>query len=244
VPARLGGVSALQVHGLRGIEAKRVDVVVAARRQIAPLAGVAIHRARLSDEDRHPWSHPPTTTIGRAVVDAASWARSDREAQLIILACFQQRLVTAAEIHDALDRMPTTARRRLVVLTVRDACAGSHTLGELDLVRLCRESRLPLPSRQVSFRDSSGRRRYLDAVFDEWRVAVEVDGAHHDRDVVQRWDDIDRDLDLVLAGYRVLRLTAVELRQHRRHAVEKIRAVLTEAGWSAHPGRGRQPGVA
>lgn len=228
--ACLGGLSALQVHGLRGVSSDRVHLVVPVTREITPPAGVVVHRMRLADDDRHPYSRPPTTTIGRAVVDAAAWARSDEQARLVIATAFQQRLVTAEEIGHVLDRRPATRRRQLVIATTRDAAGGSHSTGELLLVTICRNARLPLPTRQVRFRDLSGRIRYLDAVFDPWRVAVEVDGAHHD-DVGQSWDDSERDNALLLAGYRVLRFPVHLLRERPHVVAERIRAALRLAGW-------------
>lgn len=227
----LGGLSALRVHGLRNITSDKVHVVVPASRRVEPPAGVVVHRSRdFTEDDRHPASFPPTTTIGRAVVDAAAWARSDDEARLVIAASFQQRLVTAGEIGAVLDRFPTVPRRRLIVATTADASGGSHTLGELALVTICRREGLPLPSRQARFRDSAGRRRYLDAVFDPWRVAVEVDGAHHD-DVRQRWDDLGRENDLVLAGFTVLRFPVHVIRERPEHVAAGLRAALERAGW-------------
>jgi len=175
--ACLGGVSALQVHGLQRITSMQIDLVVPADRRPTAPAGVVIHRS--VDIDRHPASQPPTTTIGRAVIDAAVWARSDQQARLIIAASFQQRLTTEAEIRPVLDRMRTVPRHRLIATTVSDASGGSHTLGELALVTIFRSARLPLPTRQAWFRDLAGKPRFLDAVFDPWKVAVEIDGAHH-----------------------------------------------------------------
>ena len=228
--ACLGGISALQVHGLRGISADRVHLVAPVTREITPPSGVVLHRVRLAKDDRHPWSRPPTTTIGRAVVDAAAWARSDEAARLVIAASFQQRLVSAAEIGRVLERMPAARRRRLVIATTRDAAGGSHSLGELALVKLCRVARLPLPTRQLRLRDLDGRIRYLDAVFDPWRVAVEVDGAQHG-EVGQSWDDGERDNALLLADFRVLRFPVHVIREQPRRVAAQIRAALELAGW-------------
>jgi hypothetical protein len=235
-PALLGGITALQAHGLRAIKSDQLHVVVGERRRFTPPDGVVVHRVRIDDDDIHPYSRPPTTTIGRAVVDAAAWARSDDEARLIIVASFQQRLVTARQIAQSLDRMPATHRRLLVIHTARDAAAGSHSLGELGLFTICRRHRLPLPDRQVSFVDSSGRRRYLDAVFDRWRVAVEIDGVQHDQDLAQHWDDIDRDTDLQFAGYRVLRVRVHEVRRQPAMVAAKLRRLLELAGWHTSAG--------
>jgi hypothetical protein len=234
--ACLGGLSALQVHGLRSIKSDRVHLIVPPPRQIIPPRQVTVHRIQMSGAFRHPASRPPATTAGRAVVDAAAWARSDDEARLIIAASFQQRLVSAPEIEQVLLETPSTRRRRLVIVTAADASGGSHSLGELDLVTICRRSGLPVPTRQAMFRDSAGRLRYLDAVFDPWSIAVEVDGVHHDH-VAQRWDDLGRESDMVLAGYSVLRFPVHVVREKPRYVAARIRAALERAGWRPHRGR-------
>jgi very-short-patch-repair endonuclease len=230
-PACLGGLSALELHGLRAITAPSVHLVVTGQRRPGAPAGVVVHRVRNLDEhERHPAAHPPSTSIGRAVVDAASWARSDDEARLIIAASFQQRLVSETEIHRVLDHAPNVRRRHLILCTSRDAAAGSHSLGELSLVAICRDARLPLPTRQMRRRDSRGRNRYLDAVFDPWRLVVEVDGAQH-ADVSQMWDDSARQNDLVLAGYAILRYPVHVVRGQPHVVARELRAALVAAGW-------------
>lgn len=229
--ACLGGLSALQVHGLRNITSNQIHLLIPfARRLVAP-AGVAVHRSRsFTDEDRHPASLPPTTTLARAVVDAASWARSDNEARLLVAASFQQRLVRAGELEPVLHRLRNVQRRDLIKNTADDAAGGSHTLGELALVEICRNAGLPMPTRQVRFRDLSGKVRFLDAVFDPWRVAVEIDGVHHNESR-QRWDDAERDNALILATYQVLRYPSHVVREKPRHVAAQLRTALTAAGW-------------
>jgi hypothetical protein len=93
-PAYLGGLSALIASGLRGISSNAIHVLVPASRRISAPPGVALHRTRhLPKSDRRPHTSPPATALGRSVVDAAQWARSDDEARLIIASSFQQRLV-------------------------------------------------------------------------------------------------------------------------------------------------------
>jgi very-short-patch-repair endonuclease len=167
---------------------------------------------------------------GRSVVDAAAWARSNDEARLIIAASFQQHLVSAPDIAAVLDRRRAVRRRLLIIETVRDCAAGSHSVGELSLVGLCRRARLPLPTRQLRRRDATGSIRYLDACFDDWKLVVEIDGAHH-ADVGQMWDDSARQNDLLLAGYVVLRYPVFVMRTQPQRVAREIRAALIAAGW-------------
>ena len=111
-PACLGGLSALQAAGLRNITSPSIHVLIAARRQVKPPVGVTIHRTRTMPDHidtRH--VSPPGTLPGRSVVDAAQWARSNREASLIVATAFQQRLVSFADVVRALSNKPADPTR-------------------------------------------------------------------------------------------------------------------------------------
>lgn len=116
----------------------------------------------------------PLTLAGRALVDAVQWAASDRQALLLVAASFQQRLVSLPDVERTLAQLPRAKRRSLLQVTARDVAGGSESLAELDLLALCRRAGIPEPSRQVKRRDAQGRLRFIDAVFEEWKVAVEV----------------------------------------------------------------------
>jgi very-short-patch-repair endonuclease len=230
-PAPVAGLTALIVHGLRTITSPAIHVLVPSQRRVVAPRGVVVHRTRdLPPGDVIAWSSPPATTPGRSVVDAAQWARSDNEARLIIAASFQQRLVQLPDIDPVVERMVNAKRRSLTIRTAWDCTGGSESLGELDLLNLCRRAGLPLPTRQVRRRDRFGRQRYLDAVFAEWMVAIEVDGGQHAW-VRQAWDDACRQNDLELAGYTVLRYPVFIVREQPEIVVADLRQALTQAGW-------------
>lgn len=230
--ALVGGRTALTVRGLRGVRADDIHVLVPRAKRVVVPAGVTLHRVSyLPPQDCDRSTSPPSTAAGRSVVDAAQWARSDEEARLVIAASFQQRLVRMVDVDRALERMLNARRRALILRTAWDCAGGSESLGELDFLALCRRAGLPLPSRQVQRRDRFGRRRYLDAFFDEWRIVVEIDGAHH-MAVEQMWDDAGRQNDLELAGYLVLRYPAFVVRRHPERVIADLRMALIGAGWT------------
>jgi hypothetical protein len=228
--ACLGGVGALRVWGLSLVRSSAIDVVLLDRGSERALRGVAIHHATVPTQVERGWQRPPTTLPGRSLVDAVAWARSDREAQLIIAASFQQRIVRLADVQRAADERRTAKRRSLLLAVAEDCAGGSHSIGELDLLALCRRAGLPTPTRQAARRDRHGRIRFLDVLFEPWKVAVEIDGVHH-LDVVQAWADAQRANDLELAGYVVLRFPAHAVRTEPERVIADIRAALTKAGW-------------
>lgn len=231
-PALLGGRTALEVLGLKGFECDRIHVLLPARRrEDDPPRGVVVHRTRrLPPQDVRRTSRPPCTMPARSVVDAASWARSDREARTVVAMAFQQRLTSLDEIRDVLMRMPKAKRRRLVWVTSADVAGGAEALGELDVVRLLREAGLPSPTLQRVRVDADGRRRYLDLYFEEWGLHVEIDGAHH-LDPRQAWLDSDRQNQIWISGDRILRFPTWLVREQPQQVIGDIRPALRAAGW-------------
>lgn len=231
--AALGGVTAAQAWGLRRYDRPVVHVLLpAGSRADRTPPGVIVHRTTvLADGDILPGGRPPRTTPARSLVDAAQWARTDDEARAIIAAGFQQRLVIGGGIERVIARMPRARRRRLILQTAADSAGGAHSLAEIDFLGLCRRTGLPEPSRQTIRYDAAGRRRYLDAYFERWRVQVEVDGGQH-LDPRTAWADMRRQNDVWVTGDRVLRFPAWALRSHPAEVIAQLTAALHAAGWS------------
>jgi hypothetical protein len=227
----LAGLNALCAWGLRGVQPDGIHVLVPpGNRRRMPL-GIHPHRTKVPpalDGARH--LRPVATPPGRSLVDAVAWARTDQEARLAIAASFQQGLVELADVERAAAEQVNVARRALLLATARDCSGGSHSVAELSFLSLCRQYGLPVPSRQALRRDRYGRARYVDLLFEEWKVAVEIDGAHH-LDVQQMWDDAIKSNALQLDGYVVLRYPAFALRDRPAQIAAEIREALQNAGW-------------
>jgi hypothetical protein len=228
----VAGVSALSLLGLRGFEAPQLHLLIrAGRRDFDPPPWVLIHRtAALPYADRTLIERFPCTTPARAAVDAAQWASSDERAAAIVAACVQQRLLPATELNHVLARMPRAHRRGLVLGLVGDLVGGAGSLPEAQFLRICRRAGFPPPKLQVSRRDAGGRRRYLDAYFEEYGVHVEIDGSQH-REVATWWADMKRQNDLWIAGDRVLRFPSWVIRSRPQDVAGQVRAALRAAGW-------------
>jgi hypothetical protein len=205
-------------------------LIRAGRRDFDPPPWVLIHRtAALPYADRTLIERFPCATPARAAVDAAQWASSERAAA-IVAACVQQRLLPATELNHVLARMPRAHRRGLVLGLVGDLVGGAGSLPEAQFLRICRRAGFPPPKLQVSRRDAGGRRRYLDAYFEEYGVHVEIDGSQH-REVATWWADMKRQNDLWIAGDRVLRFPSWVIRSRPQDVAGQVRAALRAAGW-------------
>jgi hypothetical protein len=224
--------SALELHGLKGFERDTTHVILPAKRRAdRPPLGVRVHRTtRLTRDDVLATTTPPSTNHARSVVDAARWAVSDLEARVLVAASFQQRLVGGDEVRRVLDSLGPVKRRRLIVTTAADAAGGAHSLAELDFLSLSRRVGFPEPTLQQVRHDATGRKRYLDFVYEEYSVHVEIDGSHH-LDVRQAWADMSRQNALWIAGERVLRFPAWLVRERPDEVAAQVRAALVAAGW-------------
>lgn len=229
--AALAGITALLACGLQGITDDG-HIHVAAPKSSHPVpapSGVRVHETRR-------WRDDDVTTEGvvrmlpaTATVQAALWARTDREAALLLISPIQQRLTTVSAVAGALDLVRRDRRRTLLRGLLREIDHGVASLNELDFAAHCRRRGLPEPDRQVVV-EARGGRAYLDVRWSRWRVVVEIDGVGHlDAD---RWvEDSLRHNEIALSGDVVLRIPSLGLRLHPDRHLDAVERALRRAGW-------------
>lgn len=230
--AMLAGLTAARLHGLHGFDRDPETIHLlrpGARvtRGDFPDLDIVVHYSRfLGEYDVEPLRSPRRTRAARSLVDAAGWMPTDRGAQAVLAAGVQQGLVTPEALLEEVARKERLPRGRVIRAAIDDIAGGSQALSELDFLNnVVRAHNLPVPDRQVAHRDSGGRRRMLDAVYEEARLVVEIDGAGH-REVLQYWDDMSRDRNLALQGYTILRFPGAMVRDHPREVARQIREAL------------------
>jgi very-short-patch-repair endonuclease len=162
------------------------------------------------------------TTPARTLLDLAAEApraeleRLTEEAQVL-------KVATAAEILAVIARgagRPGVAKLR-AVLDFIDEPLLTRSEAEKRLRALCRSSALPMPRMNVK---RAGWE--VDAVWDAQRLVLEVDGygSHSPRSKFER--DRRKDADLMLAGYRVLRITWRRLTREPEQVIATLAAAL------------------
>lgn len=128
----------------------------------------------------------------------------------------------------ALDHHLRGVRRvRQVIGFVRE---GSESPMETRVRLMIRFAHLPEPAPNVVLRDDRGH--FLargDLVYARWKVLVEYDGWHHERDAGQRQRDIGRRERLEAAGWRVIVVTAADLKAPRM-IVHRVHDALVSRG--------------
>ena len=157
------------------------------------------------------------THSGPLTADDALWVSLVWAGDGAVLAAgVQQRLVRPADLLAIAAGNPRLRHRPVLLSTLDDIMGGAEALSEIDFTRLViRAFDLPEPTRQSVRYDSRNRRRWLDAVWEEARIIVEIDGIHH-MDAAQWWDDMNRENGIKLDGYLVLRPAGSWPRPRRR----------------------------
>lgn len=176
------------------------------RQGIRRRKGIWVHRCRIRSEDVTTRDGFPATTVARTLFDFAEVApfdaleRAAEEADRL-------KLLRVRELEDVCERAPgrralRPVRRLLAELEPPDE--GRSPL-EVRFAEFVREFGLPTPVQNVHVLDHE-----VDALWPQARLIVELDSweYHGHRGAFER--DRARDLKLLIAGYRTIRVT------HRR----------------------------
>ena len=135
----------------------------------------------------------------------------------------------------------TVARRREIAIAIGGAEGGALSVLEHRYVH--QEERphgLPVAHRQARIRQRSGN-RYLDNLYEEYGVCVELDGtAAHPAD--EQWRDKRRDNANTVQGIVTLRFGLADLGDRRCETAADVATVLRRHGWLGSPHPCPRPG--
>lgn len=179
--AVLAGNAAMCEWGWRG-STEEVDVIVPSASNLSRRRLPLWIHPRYGDPGESVMYGVPRTSAPRSILNAAAWARTDREASLLILSAAQQGLAGPEGLKREFNRLKRSRRAPLIRELIAEAAGGATSLPELDFGRMCRQRGLPEPRRQTRRRDAKGRTRYTDVEFDlpgGGLLIVEIDGAGH-----------------------------------------------------------------
>jgi very-short-patch-repair endonuclease len=159
----------------------------------------------------------------RAAVTAALHAPP--RAHAILADVVQHGVTLPSYLRGALLCMGRVHHKRAVLAAIADVAGGSRSELERRLLRLARAGGLPPLVRNHPVRVGE-RRAWIDACWPALGIAVEVDGrAYHL--LAEDWErDLDRQNDLLLGDWLVLRITARALRHHPDRVVGWLRSAL------------------
>jgi hypothetical protein len=224
--------TAAEVHGLIDKPIGHIHISVPAERRPVrrKIRGVVVHRSRcLVPEWQPPW-RLPRTTVQDTILDLAAAARTFDDAYGWISRGIGRRLTSPQSLGKALAARSRIRWRAWITEALQDAADGVHSPLERNYVHgVERVHGLPPARRQARFRHGSGT-RYLDNLYEDYGVCVEVDGltAHP---AEGRWRDIRRDNVNLALGIATLRYGWPDTTEHRCRTAAEIAAVLRRRGW-------------
>jgi hypothetical protein len=228
--------TAAEVHGLIDKPRSQIHVSVPADRRPGrqKIRGVVIHRSRcLLPQWQPPWQLP-RTTVEDTVLDLVAKARTFDDAYRWISAGVGRRLTTAQLLSKALAGRSRIRWRAWISAALEDAADGVHSPLERNYVHgVERAHGLPTARRQARRRHGSGT-RYLDNLYEDYGLCVELDGlAAHPAE--GRWRDTHRDNANLIQETQSLRYGWPDATVNRCQTAAEIATVLRRRGWKGVP---------
>jgi hypothetical protein len=225
--------TAAERHGLVDEPSPAITITVPASRHPAQvkIPGVIIHRSDAILRTRHPAMLPPCTRVEDTVLDLIQVAPTFEEAYAWICRAIGRRRTTADRIRQTMESRKKMRWRRELLGALDDADEGALSLLEYRYVhRVERPHGLPAARRQARIRQRTGN-RYLDNLYEEFGVGVEIDGtAAHPAD--EQWRDKRRDNANAVRGIVTLRFGLLDLGDRRCQTAVDVAAVLRMRGWT------------
>jgi hypothetical protein len=231
--------TAAEIDGLVDRPARLIHVSVPPDRQVAVAArerhpgspGLRIHRSTRLAETRHPLLTPPRTRIEETAVDLARHSADLDEALSWLTAACGRRLTTTAKLRTALEAHARMPWRLELTAALDDVGDGVLSVLEYRYVRHAERAH-GLPKARRQRRRASGRRaQYLDNLYEEYLLAVELDGqASHP--VAGRWADIRRDNASTVSGVFTLRYGWADVTGRPCSVAAEVAMVLRIRGWT------------
>lgn len=207
---------------LRPTSAARAEVTAPGRSRHRR-ADVHIHRPRrLEEKDCTVRDGVPVTTVSRTLLDLAEVVRR-REVSRALEQAERLGLFDLAEMNELLER----SRGRRGLRPLRRILAGHRekpvTRSELErrFLDLCDEASLPAPGMNLWIEGFE-----VDAVWRDAGLIVELDGFEYHRTRTAFERDRERDEQIQLAGFRVIRLTHRRLAEDPGGVAANLRTLL------------------
>jgi len=185
---------------------------------------VVIHRTRhLPDRDVTELDGIPVTSVARAFLDISASTPRD-QIQNGLTEAEKLRILSLRDLREVIAR----GRGWAGVVRLREALAEWDPLEvetrsklEIAMLRLCRKEGIPVPVINTSLEG------YLpDFLWKDERLIIEVDGYRDHSGKGAFRGDRRRDIDLMLAGYRVARLTDSEVLRGGRRTAKRVKGLL------------------
>jgi len=195
------------------------------RQGIRRREGIWIHRCKLRPKEATVHEGIPVTTVARTLLDFAEVVPYE-ELKKTAEAADRRNLLRLRELESICARgrgrrALRPVRRLLVDL---GAPAEGRSPLEIRFAEFLREHGIPAPAQNVLVLGHE-----VDALWPAAKLVVELDSWEHHGDRAAFERDRARDPELLLAGYRTIRITHRRLDSEAQRVAEELRALLASA---------------
>jgi predicted transcriptional regulator of viral defense system len=222
--------SAAQLHGLRRTDRSKIDVTVPGRRRVN-IERIDVHTSQtLTAADTTTVDGIPCTSIARTIFDLSN-ALPRRPVERAMEQAEAERLLDLRRLTDVLERNRHARGAKVLAAILADYRGDEPTESDLEelLLSLCREAGLPVPERQFYIDPGDGEPMVrADFAWPTEKLIVEADSDRYHRTRSAFESDRRRDQRLMLAGWRVIRVTYRQLKSERRRIAKLIADVLRQ----------------
>jgi hypothetical protein len=222
--------TAAELDGFAPGPSRLIHVSVPLEKRVVRVQGIALHRSGRLEETRHPARTPPRTRVEETALDLAQLAITFDDAFSWISRPCAKRLTTPPLLLRALMSRTKVRWRAELTLALADIAEGVLSPLENRYVRnVERPHGLPAAKRQAEITCGS-RRQYLDNLYEEFGIGVELDGqAYHPAE--ERWRDIGRDRAMAVEGFLVLRFGWGDVSDRACQAAMELGGAAQKRGW-------------
>ena len=233
--------AAAALHRYDGFRAEIVEVVHPQRRDYRGIPGVTVHVTSVLDPcDRALCGPIPVTTPVRTLIDLGAVVRIER----------LEEALDGAERDGTIDRFDLIARHAAIrqsgrngvgplarLLEAREVHAATpQSVLERRMLRVLAGAGLPVPECQVRVPRADGKTAFLDLAYAQVRVGIELDGQAWHATARQRQRDYERQNQVVIGDWSILRFTFEDVSQRPEYVVQSVRdALLTGAARHSMP---------
>jgi predicted transcriptional regulator of viral defense system len=221
---------AAHLHEIRATHRSKIDVTIP-RRATLSHEGIDIHRSTtLTDADVTTIDGVPCTALARTILDLAGVV-GEREVERAMEQAEMLGALDARALDDQLERnlnAHAAGCLRRALAAYQPGQAPTESEFEERMLALCRGIGVPVPRRQFYVDPGDGEPLVrLDFAWPEHRYAVETDGRRYHGTAGRFEADRRKDQRLMLAGWRVSRITWRQLRDEPERIARLVLQELT-----------------
>lgn len=227
--AALSHWTAAELFGLTDEPRSLIHVTVPHGRRLLPVRGALVHYSTRAASARHPVLLPPRTRVEDTVLDLTQVCGSFDQAFHWLSRAVGRGLTTDSRLRAALAGRRRIRWRAELLIALGDVADGIMSPLERRYVRAVERAHGLPPARRQARIVIGGRTHYLDNLYEEAKLAVELDGrAAHPPE--QRWADSHRDNDHATIGILTLHYNWADCGELACASAAQVAGLLRQRG--------------